>query len=34
LLGEHRELRAIWSVLVSGKKGYARHPKTCAGAAS
>ena len=26
LLGEHRELHAIWSVLVNGKKGYARHP--------
>lgn len=25
LLGEHR---AIWSVLVNGKKGYARHPET------
>ena len=28
LLGEHRELHAIWSVLVRGKKGYARHPET------
>ena len=28
LLGEHRELHAIWSVLVKGKKGYARHPET------
>jgi len=28
LLGEHRELHAIWSVLVNGKKGYARHPET------
>jgi hypothetical protein len=28
LLGEHRELHAIWSVLVSGKKGYASHPET------
>lgn len=28
LLGEHRELHAIWSVLVSGKQGYARHPET------
>jgi hypothetical protein len=27
-LGEHRELPAIWSVLVNGKKGYARHPET------
>ena len=28
LLGEHRELHAIWSVLTNGKKGYARHPET------
>ena len=28
LLGEHRELHAIWAVLVNGKKGYARHPET------
>lgn len=28
LLGEHRELHAIWSVLVNGNKGYAHHPKT------
>jgi hypothetical protein len=28
LLGEHRELHAIWSVLVNGKNGYARHPET------
>lgn len=28
LLGEHRELHAIWSVLVNGKRGYARHPET------
>jgi hypothetical protein len=28
LLGEHRELHAIWSVLTKGKKGYARHPET------
>ncbi|TKB80919.1 MAG: pyrimidine dimer DNA glycosylase [Nitrospira sp.] len=28
LLGKHRELHAIWSVLVNGKKGYARHPET------
>ena len=28
LLGEHRELHAIWSVLVNNKKGYARHPET------
>jgi len=28
LLGEHRELHAIWSVLTKGKKGYSRHPET------
>lgn len=28
MLGEHRELHAIWSVLVNGKKGYANHPET------
>ena len=28
LLGEHRELHAIWSVLTSHKKGYSRHPET------
>ncbi|MGE5279483.1 MAG: pyrimidine dimer DNA glycosylase/endonuclease V [Deltaproteobacteria bacterium] len=28
LLGEHRELHAIWSILTRGKKGYARHPET------
>lgn len=28
LLGEHRELHAIWSILVKGKKGYSRHPET------
>lgn len=28
LLGEHRELHAIWSVIVNGKMGYARHPET------
>jgi hypothetical protein len=28
LLGEHRELHAIWSVLTTGKKGYANHPET------
>jgi hypothetical protein len=28
LLGEHRELHAIWSVLVNGKQGYAHHPET------
>lgn len=28
LLGEHRELHAIWSVLVNNKSGYAKHPET------
>jgi hypothetical protein len=28
LLGEHRELHAIWSVLTTGKRGYANHPET------
>ncbi|MFC1594160.1 pyrimidine dimer DNA glycosylase/endonuclease V [Candidatus Omnitrophota bacterium] len=28
LLGEHRELHAIWSILTKNKKGYARHPET------
>ena len=28
LLGEHRELHAIWRVLVEGKSGYAKHPET------
>jgi len=28
LLGEHRELHAVWAVLTEGKTGYARHPET------
>jgi len=28
LLGEHRELHAIWTVLTEGKTGYSRHPET------
>ncbi|MBU0676099.1 MAG: DUF1722 domain-containing protein [Proteobacteria bacterium] len=28
LLGEHRELHGIVSILVNGKKGYSRHPET------
>jgi hypothetical protein len=28
LLGEHRELHAIWTVLTSGRTGYAHHPET------
>lgn len=28
LLGEHRELHGIVSILVNGKKGYSKHPET------
>ncbi len=28
LLGEHRELHALWSILINGKKGYRNHPET------
>lgn len=28
LLGEHRELHAIWTVLTENRSGYARHPET------
>jgi pyrimidine dimer DNA glycosylase len=28
LLGEHRELHAIWTVLTQGRKGYSHHPET------
>lgn len=28
LLGEHREIHAIYTVLSQGKKGYSRHPET------
>jgi hypothetical protein len=28
LLGEHRELHAIWSIIVNNKKGYSNHPET------
>jgi hypothetical protein len=27
LLGEHRELHAIWSVIINNKKGYRHHPE-------
>jgi hypothetical protein len=27
-LGEHRELHAIWSILINNKKGYSKHPET------
>jgi hypothetical protein len=28
LLGEHRELHAVWVILTQGKRGYSRHPET------
>ena len=28
LLGEHRELHAMWSVITNNKKGYSLHPET------
>jgi hypothetical protein len=28
LLGEHRELHALWTILTQGKTGYLRHPET------
>jgi len=28
LLGEHRELHALWVILTKDKKGFARHPET------
>jgi hypothetical protein len=28
LLGEHRELHAIWSIITTGKAGYSHHPET------
>lgn len=28
LLGEHRELHGIWSILTTGKRGYSHHPET------
>jgi len=27
LLGEHRELHAVWTVITEGKRGYANHPE-------
>lgn len=27
LLAEHRELHAIWNVVLLGRKGYSRHPE-------
>ncbi|MFH1403451.1 MAG: pyrimidine dimer DNA glycosylase/endonuclease V [Candidatus Altiarchaeota archaeon] len=28
LLGEHRELHAVWNIITEGKKGYSHHPET------
>lgn len=28
LLGEHRELHAIWAIITENKKGYSNHPET------
>ncbi|MEA1907096.1 MAG: pyrimidine dimer DNA glycosylase/endonuclease V [Euryarchaeota archaeon] len=28
LLGEHRELHAMWSIITNNKKAYANHPET------
>lgn len=28
LLGEHRELHAIWTVITGNRSGYSRHPET------
>jgi hypothetical protein len=28
LLGEHRELHAVWAILTQGKRGYRHHPET------
>lgn len=28
LLGEHRELHALWTILTQNKKGYTKHPET------
>ena len=28
LLGEHREIHAIWSIITKNKKGYINHPET------
>ncbi len=27
LLGEHRELHAVWTILTEGRRGYANHPE-------
>jgi hypothetical protein len=28
LLGEHRELHALWTIITQNKKGYINHPET------
>ena len=28
LLGEHRELHAVWSIISQNKQGYSNHPET------
>lgn len=28
LLGEHRELHALWTILTENRKGYMKHPET------
>ncbi|ATU07747.1 pyrimidine dimer DNA glycosylase/endonuclease V [Methanohalophilus portucalensis] len=28
LLGEHRELHALWSIITKNKKAYSNHPET------
>ncbi len=28
LLGEHRELHAIWTVITKHRRGYSQHPET------
>jgi hypothetical protein len=27
LLGEHREIHAVWTIVTAGKKGYCHHPE-------
>jgi hypothetical protein len=27
LLGEHRELHAVWAIIVGDRRGFARHPE-------
>jgi len=28
LLGEHREIHAIWNIITQNKRGYSKHPET------